>query len=135
MNWKRFFIGFIVVYIVAQALGYLVHSLWLGDTYASLASVWRPMPEMQSMQWIMLVTSAIFTFFFCYIFVRGCEGKGIVEGVKYGLIIGLFVSLTQSYDWYVILPIPYSLALKWFLSGTATSMVMGAVFAAIYKPE
>jgi len=34
----------------------------------------------------------------------------------------------------VIYPIPYSLALKWFLSGLAVCVVLGIVAAAVYKP-
>jgi hypothetical protein len=50
------------------------------------------------------------------------------------LIIGLFVSIPMSYGTYVIIAIPYYLALDWFLSGTAISIVMGIAAAAIYKP-
>ena len=56
------------------------------------------------------------------------------EGARYGAIIGLFFGISQSYDSYVIYPIPYSLALKWFLSGLAVCVVLGIVAAAVYKP-
>jgi len=51
------------------------------------------------------------------------EGKGLAEGARYGVIIGLFFGISQAYDSYVIYPIPYSLALKWFLSGLAYCVV------------
>ena len=84
--------------------------------------------------WILYLTGTIFSLLFVYIFTKGYEGKGIAEGAKYGLIIGLFVSLTGSYSQYVVYPLPYSLALKWFLYGTIELIVAGIVVALIYKP-
>ena len=135
LNWKKLWVAVVVVYVVSQILGYLTHTVWLGETYASLASVWRPMDDMMSKTWIMFVTAAVYCFFFVYLFAKGCEGRGVMEGVRFGVIIGLFVGVFSAYDWYVILPIPYSLALKWFLSSLAGSIVMGAVAALIYKPD
>ncbi len=135
MNWKKLITSFVAVYVVYQILGYLTHQVWLSPVYGSLADVWRPEAEMMAMTWIMFITSAFFCFFFCYVFARGYEGKGIGEGVRYGVIIGLFLGVTQSYDWYVILPIPYSLALKWFLAGMATTVIMGIVASLTYKNQ
>lgn len=133
-DWKKLLIAFVAVYVVGQVLGYLIHQVWLAPTYASLASVWRPQAEMASKMWIMLVTSAFFSFFFCYVFARGYEGKGLAEGARYGAIIGLFFGISNAYDSYVIYPIPYHLALEWFLSSVAYCVVTGIVAAAIYKP-
>ena len=134
IDWKKLMIAFVAVYVVGQVMGYLIHQVWLAETYASLAAVWRPEAEMASKMWIMFVTSAFFSFFFCYVFARGYEGKGLAEGARYGAIIGLFFGISQAYESYVIYPIPYSLALKWFLSGLAVCVVLGIVAAAVYKP-
>ena len=133
-NWQRLFIAFVAVYVVLEVCNYLVHGLWLAPTYASLADIWRPPSEMQSKIWIIFVTDVFWSFFFCYVFARGYEGKGLVEGVRYGAIIGLFFAMSQSYNSYVIFPIPYSLALRWFLSGLAGCVVLGIVVAAVYRP-
>ena len=135
VNWKKFWIAFIVVYIVNQVMSFLIHAVWLGETYGSLAEIWRPEAEMMSMQWIMFVTAAFFCFFFVYLWAKGCEGKGVAEGARYGVIIGLFVGVFSAYDWYVILPIPYSLALKWFLAGMVSMIILGIVAALVYKPD
>lgn len=132
---KKLLIPFIAVYVTAQVMGYLIHQVWLSPIYGSLADVWRPEADMMSKTWIMFITAAFYCFFFVYVFARGHEGKGIGEGVRYGIIIGLFFGVVQSYDWYVILPIPYSLALKWFLAGMVQTIVMGVVAALTYKPE
>ena len=98
MNLKRFALACVAVYVVYQILGFLIHQVYLGETYASLASVWRPEAEMMSKMWIQFFTSLVWVLLFCYIFTRGYEGKGAMEGARYGLIMGLFMGLPFSYE-------------------------------------
>jgi hypothetical protein len=135
MNNKTFWIGFVAVFVVAQVIGYLVHQVFLADTYIALADVFRPQSELMSMMWMMTVGSVISLLLFCYIFTRGYEGKGIGEGLRYGLLIGLFVGLPMAVNQYVVYPVTSNLALIWFVTGLVGYMILGAVFAAIYKPS
>jgi hypothetical protein len=130
----RFWLSCLAVYVCYLIFMVLVDMVWLAPTYEDTAEIWRPEAELMSKMWIMFVTSAIWSVLFCYIFVRGREGRGIFEGIRYGAIIGVFYSLVQSYEMYAVLPIPYHLALSWFLSGLAFCMVAGIVVAGIYKP-
>ena len=134
IDWKKLLMAFVAVYVVGQAMNYGIHGVWLAPTYASLASVWRPQAEMESKMWVMFATAAVFSFFFCYVFARGYEGKGLAEGARYGGVIGLFFVLSQVYESYVNYPIPVSLAHKWFVAGFAYCVVLGLVAAAVYKP-
>ena len=68
MNVKRFVLACVSVYVAYQVLGFLIHTVFLGDTYGSMASVWRPEAELMSNMWIMYLTSAVWTVLFCYIF-------------------------------------------------------------------
>jgi hypothetical protein len=135
VNTKRLLVSFVATYIVYNILGFLIHSVWLADTYASLAAVWRPEAEMTSKMWVFFVTRAFFCFFFCYIFARGYENKGLGEGLRFGVIIALFYTLPVAYDSYVIYPIPYSLVLQWLFSGLVVSIILGIVVAMVYKPR
>jgi len=132
---KTFWIGWVVVFVVMQAYGYLVHEVGLSETYQSLASVFRPEAEMESMMWMMMVGGVFSLLLFCYIFTWGYEGKGIMEGVRYGALIGVFVSIISAVDSYVIYPLTGELAVIWFVTGVIAFMISGAIFAAIYKPS
>lgn len=132
---KTYWIGWIVVFVVMQGFGYLVHELGLSETYESLASVFRPKEEMDSMMWMMMVGSAFSLLVFCYIFTLGHEGKGVMEGVRYGTLMGLFFSIPMSVDSYVVYPLTGELAVIWFVTGVIGIIIAGAVFAAIYKPS
>ena len=131
---KTFWIGFVAVFVVAQVIGFLVHGLWLQGTYQALAAVFRPEAEMNSMMWMMMLGGAIYLFLFCLIFTKGYEGKGIGEGIRYGLLIGLFFSIPMAVDQFVVYPITAELAAIWLITGVISFMILGAVFAAIYKP-
>jgi hypothetical protein len=118
-----------------QAIGFVVHEVWLAETYAGLANVFRGEADMMGMMWMMMVASVGSLFLFCYIFTKGYEGKGIAEGARYGLWMGLFMSLPMAIDQYVVYPLPSNLAVSWFVSGVISFVIAGAVFAAIYKPS
>ena len=85
--------------------------------------------------WLIPVIGLFFSFFFTFIFSKGYEGKGLLEGVRYGLYVGLMVALPMAYGSYAMMPIPYSLALQWFIYGTLEYMIAGVVLALIFKPK
>ena len=132
---KRFWIALAACYVVGQVLGYLINQVLLAGTYASLASVWRPMDELQSRIWVFMVTSFIAIFLFCYVFTKNYENKGLAEGLRYGALMGVLLAVPPAYDQFVIYPIPYSLALTWALSGIAYWLILGALLALIYRRD
>ena len=135
MNTKRFWMAFVAAYLVYHALGFLIHAIWLDPSYQDLASVFRPKEQMDQMMWIIFLPSAVLTLMFCYIFTRGYENRGIGEGVRYGLYMGLFFMVVQAYDAYLIYPLPHHLVFKWFVSGMVVFVAMGAVVSLVYKRE
>ena len=135
MNNKTFWIGLVVVIAVMQVINFGVHQVWLDATYKGLVDVFRAEDEMMGMMWMMLSGSVVYLFLFCYIFTKGYEGKGIGEGVRYGLLMGIFITIPMSIDNFVVYPLPGSLALKWFVVGVLSFVVAGAIFAAIYRPS
>ena len=105
--------------------------LILSGLYEATAEIWRP--DMDSKMWIMWITAAIFALLFVHIFSKGYEGKGLMEGARFGLWIGLLLSIPMGYNTYAIFPIPYSLVFLWFLFGTIQVTICGIVAACLYK--
>jgi hypothetical protein len=132
MNWKNFFIAFIVIYIVGGLLNFLIHGIVLAATYQSITDVWRP--DMDRLMWLQWITPIFLTFFFIYVFAKGNEGKGIVEGLRYGLIIWAFFSIPSIYGQYMVYPLPYSLVLKWLIADLVVFIVLGILVSILYKP-
>ncbi|HUN64933.1 MAG TPA: hypothetical protein VMW43_02460 [Bacteroidota bacterium] len=130
---KKIWIGFVVTYIITEVLDYLINGVLLGPTYDWLMRSFPGLYRPEGMKiYIFFITNIFFSFFFVYIFSRGYEGKGVLEGVRYGLYIALMVTLPAAYAEYAMHPLPYSFGLKWFLCGTAEYMIAGAVLAMIF---
>ncbi len=132
---KTFWIGWIVVFIIMEVYNFMVHQIGLSATYESLASVFRPRADMDPMMWMMIVGDAVYLLVFCYIFTYGCENRGVMEGVRFGALMGLFYAIPFSVVSYVVYPITAELAFIWFVTGVIGFVIVGAVFAVLYKPS
>ena len=82
-----------------------------------------------------MLVPLIIAFPFTYIFVKGYEGKGILEGVRFGAVVGVLIGFPMSYGMYAMLPIPHSLALQWLVYGLIQTILMGITAAAVYRPK
>jgi len=97
--------------------------------------VLRPDADLDSKMWIIILMDLIWSFLFVLIFSKGYENKGILEGVRYGIYIGLFYSMVTSYTTYALFPMPYKFALTLFLTGLIQCIILGIVAALVYKPK
>ncbi len=127
---KKFWTGFVAVFVAMEILQFLIHGVLLSSAYQSTKDVWRP--DMESLMWIYHVLALVGAFFFTLVFSKGYEGKGVMEGVRYGLYIGIWMSVGMAYGSYAMVKIPYSLALQWFIYGVIEYVVFGVILAAVY---
>jgi len=127
---KKFWMSFIAVFITMEILDFVVHGLILAPTYQAHQALFRP--DMNSKMWIYHVISLVGSFFFTFIFSKGYEGKGFMEGVRYGTYIGIWMSIGMAYGTYGMIAIPYSLALQWFIYGIIEYIIAGVVLAMVY---
>lgn len=132
---KKFWVSFISVFIAMVILNAIIHSLILGPTYQSdeMKNIWRT--DMQAKMWIYYIVYLITSFFFVLIFSKGYTGKGIIEGVRYGIYIGFLMSVPMAYATYAMIPIPYFVAVQWFIYGMLQYIILGIIVAAIYGKQ
>jgi hypothetical protein len=128
---KKLWVGFVTVFVTTQVLEGLVNFFLLDPIYSSYSHIWRPISEMKL--WMLPVTGMFFSFFFVFIFSKGYEGKGISEGVRYGLYVALMVALPNAYGTYAIMKIPYTLALQWFAYDTLEYVIAGAILSGVFS--
>jgi hypothetical protein len=133
MNWKRLILASIAVVLGYVVLDYLLHCLLLRGSYEAISYLWRPnmLQKMWAMGAVYLVTAPLFV----YIFAKGYEDKGWMEGVRFGLVIGLFMSVPMSLGTYFMIAIPYTLAVKWFAVGMVEWVILGLLVSLIYRPK
>ena len=128
---KKIFLAAIVVFVLWSVLDFIVHGLILKSAYASTASLWRPMAEMK--MGLMYVTVFIAALAFSAIYGYLVAKKSAMVGLTYGLLYGIAVGVGMAYGSYSMMPIPYSMALTWFLSTVIKAILGGLLLGAIIK--
>lgn len=128
---KRSVLAIVTVFVVCQVLDFVIHSLLLQGTYAQTAELWRPMAEMK--MGLMFVVGFIASVCFVFLYALLIRPKTVMAGLKYGLIFGLGTGISMGYGSYSYMPIPYHLALSWFLSTLVKTVVAGVIVGAIVK--
>ena len=121
----------ITVFVVWQLLDMVVHGVMLEETYAQTANLWRPMAEMK--MGLMYVVGFIYATCFVVLYTLLIRPKTLITGVKYGLIFGLGIGIPMGYGTYAYMPIPYHLALVWFLSALVKTLLAGAIVGTFVK--
>jgi hypothetical protein len=136
MNKGRWLVAGIVAAVAISALDWLFNGILMRDLYVAFATIWRPYIEMTKLVPYGWASTLIASFFFVYIYHKGYEGKGsgLAEGLRFGLIVGLFMSIPTVVWTYVLFPIPLNIAGYWFLIGMAELLVAGGLVGLIYKP-
>jgi len=137
MNWKKFWPAFLLVFVAYFATNMLIHVVILGDTYMQpdIQKAMRPEAEMSQFFWVRIVTTLVFAFFFTFIFAKGYERKGVMEGVRYGIYVTLFFFFVTCFEQFIIYPVPYFVVWYWIAAGLVQSLIMGIIAAVVYKPE
>lgn len=133
MNIKRFLAGGFAIFIIFQICDFIIHGFLLGDVYMSMTNIWRP--DMMSYMWIMYLSSFIFSFLVMYVFIKGYEDRGVLEGVRFGILIGLLTNGAGAFYQYAVYPLPFSLIIQWFGYGLIEFILAGIAASLIYKPN
>ncbi len=134
MNVQRFAIGSVVVFVFIAVYEWIFHGILLHDMYMQTVSLWRSEAEMQSnFHWLVL-GQLFLAVMFCFIFTKGYENKGLAEGLRYGVLIGLLVFIGRNLIMYAVQPLPAKLVIMWIVGGIIEMAIAGLILAAIYRP-
>lgn len=134
MNWKQFVIAVIVALVALGVMDYLINVVILGDAYESLmGTIFRTEEDMCSKMWAMYIGEFIFVLMFVWIYTYGVRGRGIMEGFRYGIYIGLLYMPISSLAMWAMLPVSGWLAWMWMIFGLIEMIILGLIVGAIYK--
>ena len=81
----------IAVFVAIFAADFLIHNILLKAEYEATAHLWRPQDEFNMVY--MFLSQFSFAVIAVYIFGLNYEEKGIAEGIRFGLYLGLLFSL------------------------------------------
>jgi hypothetical protein len=128
---KRILLGGIAVFVLWSVLDFIIHGVILRGTYEATASLWRPMAEMK--MGLMYATTFIAALAFASIYGWLVDSKGLQTGFRYGLLYGIGVGVGMGYGTYSVMPIPYSMALTWFLGTVASATLCGLLLGILIR--
>ena len=128
---KKFWIAFAAIFVAGQILDFLIHGVLLTSTYAAQApGVFRPMEQMNNT--LLMVVGIIVSFFVTMMYSKGHEGKGMMEGIRFGLFLGFISATPMAYATFATSPITYSLAMQWFIYGMIKSILLGIFLSLLF---
>jgi len=128
---KKTILSVVAVFVAWSVLDFGIHGVILKSAYEATAPLWRPMNEMKMN--VMHVAVLIASFAFAWIYVRLISNKSISTGFRYGLWWGLGAGVSMGYGTYAVMPIPYLMALTWFLGSLVEGAVAGLIVGGIVK--
>lgn len=128
---RRIAIASIAVFFAWAVLDFVIHGVLLGATYASQPELWRPQAEMDIA--LIYVSVAVAAVAFCWIYGALVSPRSMTVGVKYGIAWGIGLGVGMGYGTYAVMPIPYPMALTWFLGTVVEAAVAGVLVGAIIK--
>ena len=133
MNVKKLVLTIIVVFVVANLTGFLIHAILLRPDYMKIAEHYRAEGQ-EKMLWINLAYLA-FAIGSVLIYARGVEDKSwLGQGVRFGILIWLVLAVPSFFIAYAVQPVPTSLMVKQVLFEGVDKILLGIVTAALYRP-
>ncbi len=129
---KKTVLAVLAVFVAWSALDFVIHGLILGKTYQETAAIWRPMAEMKMglIHVVTLISAAVFV----GLYARFVSDKSVKTAVGFGFLFGIGAGISMGYGTYAVLPMPYHIALVWFL-GTLVESVVGGWIMGMILPK
>ncbi len=133
---KKFFIGWLVVFVLWMAGSYLVHGVLLYEGYSNLPNLFRPESEANQYFHFMLLAHVIMAGAFTWIYARGIDDSPWPgQGLRFGIAIALLGVVPTYMIYYVVQPIPGMHAVKQSIFDGLLVVLLGVAVAFVYRNE
>lgn len=137
MNWKKFFISLLFIWIALELSGYIIHMVFLRSEYLSesFKTILRPPAQLGANMWLIWFADLVWSFFFILIYLKGFRKKGLVDGIKFGVYVGFFYGFVTAFKTYALSPFPYVVIFYWFIFSMIQCLLLGVLIWYLYKKE
>lgn len=134
MNFGRIAAAAVVAWMVSIAIGFFVNTVLLADLALANAAAMRPEAELMARLPVGFGFLLLGFFAFAYVYAKGYEGGGLVEGIRFGVLAATIV-IGFGVAWqYVVYPISGTLGAAVIVDTIVELAIYGAIVGAIYKP-
>ncbi|MBI3047916.1 MAG: hypothetical protein HYY76_06350 [Acidobacteria bacterium] len=135
MNFARLAAAAVVAWIVSIGIGFLVNGVILRDLALANAAALRPDAEVLANLPIGFAFLLLGFFAFAYAYAKGYEGgNGVMEGIRFGVIVA-FIVIGFGVVWqFVVFPISPAFGAAIVIDTIVELAIYGAIVGAIYRP-
>jgi hypothetical protein len=130
---KRTMLAVLAVFVLWSAMDFVIHGLVLASPYALTPQLWRPMAEMKT--GLMYVTVLVAAAAFVCVYAWFIGNKSVKTALRYSLVFGLGSGMSMGYGSYSVMPLPYQIALGWFLGSLIEAIAAGWITGMLVKQE
>jgi hypothetical protein len=131
---KRFFIAWIMIFVVWFAGSFVVHGVLLHDDYSKLTSLFRTEQDSQKFFPLMILAHVLLSGAFVWIYSRGIEAKPwLPQGIRFGVAIALLTVIPTYIIYYVVQPMPGGVVVRQIVFDGILMLILGAVVAFMYR--
>lgn len=139
MNYKRFILAGIAIWIFGVAWAFLTCGWLFNWVYQIPPIIWKTPEEMMTTQSFLgsnaigLLISLIFVLVYAVLY-KGIPGTGVKKGLMYGLLVWAIGSLGMASLPYYMTIAP-AVVLYWILNFLVAHLIHGLLVGAIYRPK
>ena len=134
MNWKRFFIAFVVAFVFMFFWGWLYNGVLLKDVLAQAQNLFRPREEIMGLFHWIVIGDAGLALSFVMIYASAFAGGGIAAGVRLGIMLEI-LAVSARCAIYATQPFPAKLLVLASIGGFIEMIGTGVIVGGIYKPK
>jgi hypothetical protein len=134
---KRFFVAWLVLFVLWMVEGMVVHGMLLGAEYKALAQVFRPEADAQGYFGWMILAHVLVAGAFVWIYERGLapDKPWLEQGIRFGIAVALLTVVPTYLIYFAVQPLPGALVAKQIVFDAIGVLVFGIVVAWLYRPR
>ena len=131
---KKLLISTLVVFLFMFFYEFGFHGFLLVEDYRQLPNIMRSDADAQALFHFLVLGLLLMAYVFCLVFERGYENKGLAEGARYGLLIGVLLS-APSLIFFAVMQFPGDLVVKWIVGGLVELVLAGMILTTVYSRQ
>ncbi len=135
MNISRVALAAVAAWIVDAVYGFVVYGNLLKSEFARYPGIYRPENSATAYMPFLFGGILLAMFAAAYIYAKGYEGgSGVQEGLRFGVLLGVFVVGYDAIVNYAIMNLGRRVAGSLAIAGLVEWIIAGVVIGLIYKP-
>jgi hypothetical protein len=133
MNWKKFFIAFVVTFVFMFGFGFVWYGTLLHGIHSEVPALWRIEADFGNYFPWLILGHVVMAFFLTMLYARH-GGGSVGSGACLGFLVGL-VYAGNNFISYAVQPLTTKILCGWIAGDILMFAIAGALIGAIYKPS